>query len=398
VADRAGVQRLAVTAVFGMMGLGVGTWAARIPAIKDSLHLSPGILGLALLGSAAGSVLTMPAAGAILATRPPRRVVEVGLLALGGLLPVTTFASSAWQLFVVLAGWGAGLGVVDVGINTEAAAVQDRRGRSLMSGFHAGYSIGGLVGAGLGGIAAAAGMSARTDFFITGAVILLVGGISAQTFTARPKQRHAPGQRQRAARWPQWSWALVCLAVMAFGSFLAEGAANDWSAVYLHSSLGASVGLAAVGYTVFSATMTGGRLVGDRLADRLGPSRLVRLSAGVAAMTFGGALLIGQVWSAMAGFAVLGAGLSVVVPLVFTAASRLGRSGPNLALATSAGHLGVLAGPAIIGGLAELIGLPAALGTVVVLCTMIAVLAHFVLPQRSPVAGPPAPPQEILVR
>ena len=397
-ADRAGVQRLAVTAVFGMMGLGVGTWAARIPAIKDGLHLSPGILGLALLGSAAGSVLTMPAAGAILATRPPRRTVQVGLLALGGLLPVTTFASSAWQLFAVLACWGAGLGVVDVGINTEAAAVQDRLGRSLMSGFHAGYSIGGLVGAGLGGIAAAAGMSARTDFFITGAVILLVGGINAQTFTTRPKQQHAPGQRRRAARWPQWSWALVCLAVMAFESFLAEGAANDWSAVYLHSSLGASVGLAAVGYTVFSATMTGGRLVGDQLADRLGPSRLVRLSAGVAAVTFAGALLIGQVWSAMAGFAVLGAGLSVVVPLVFTAASRLGRSGPNLALATSAGHLGVLAGPAIIGGLAELIGLPAALGTIVVLCTMIAVLAHFVLPRRSPVAGPPAPPQEILVR
>jgi MFS family permease len=392
------VQRLAVTAVFGMMGLGVGTWAARIPAIKDGLHLSPGILGLALLGSAAGSVLTMPAAGAILATRPPRRVVQVGLLALGGLLPVTTFATSAWQLFVVLAGWGAGLGVVDVGMNAEAAAVQDRLGRSLMSGFHAGYSIGGLVGAGLGGIAAAAGMSARTDFFITGAVILLVGGISAQTFTTRPKQQHAPGQRQRAARWPQWSWVLVCLAVMAFASFLAEGAANDWSAVYLHSSLGAPVGLAAVGYTVFSATMTGGRLVGDRLADRLGPSRLVRLSAGVAAVTFGGALLIGQVWSAMAGFAVLGAGLSVVVPLVFTAASRLGRSGPNLALVTSAGHLGVLAGPAIIGGLAELIGLPAALGTVVVLCTTIAVLAHFVLPRRSPVAGPPAPSQEILVR
>jgi len=397
VADRADVQRLAVTAVFGMIGLGVGTWAARIPAIKDGLHLSPGILGLALLGSAAGSVLTMPAAGAILATRPPRRVVQVGLLALGGLLPVTTFASSAWQLFVVLAGWGAGLGVVDVGINIEGAALQDRVGRSLMSGFHAGYSIGGLVGAGLGGIAAAAGMSARTDFFITGAVILLVGGISTQTFTARPKQQHAPGQRHRAARWPQWSWVLICLAVMAFGSFLAEGAANDWSAVYLHSSLGASVGLAAVGYTVFSATMTGGRLVGDRLADRLGPSRLVRLSAGVAAVTFAGALLIGQVWSAMAGFAVLGAGLSVVVPLVFTAASRLGRPGPNLALVTSAGHLGVLAGPAVIGGLAELIGLPGALVIIVVLCTMIAVLAHFVLPRRSPVAVPPAPPQEILI-
>ena len=393
---------MAVTAVFGMMGLAVGTWAARIPAIKDSLHLSAGILGLALLGPAVGSVLSMPATGAILASVPPRRVVQAGLVALGGLLPVTTFASSAWQLFAVLAGWGAGLGIVDVGMNTEAAAVQKRLGRSIMSGFHAGYSVGGLVGAGLGGIAAAAGLSARANFAIIGAVVLIVGGVSAQTFTTKPTQpasaQHGPGQRPRVARWPQWSWVLVCLAAMAFASFLAEGAAGDWSAVYLHSSLGAPLGLAAVGYTVFSITMTGGRLVGDGLADRLGPRRLVRLSAGAAAVCFGVAMLIGQVWSGLAGFAVLGAGLSFVVPLVFTAASLLGRAGPNLALVTSSGYLGVLAGPAIIGGLAELVGLPLALGgTVVVLASLIAVLAHFVLPRQPVVAGPP-PPQEILVR
>src|SRR5215469_3665794 len=118
-----------------MLGLAAGTWAARIPAIKDGLHLSAGILGLALLGPALGSLLAMPAAGAILATVPPRRVVQAGFLALGGLLPVTTLASSAWQLLAVLAGWGAGLGVVDVGANTEAAAAQNRLGRSVMSGF-----------------------------------------------------------------------------------------------------------------------------------------------------------------------------------------------------------------------------------------------------------------------
>jgi MFS family permease len=397
VADRGGTPRAAVAAVFVMLGLATGTWAARIPAIKDALHLSPGLLGLALLGPALGSVLAMPAAGAALATVPPRRIVQLGLLALGGLLPLTTLASSAWQLFAVLAGWGAGLGVVDVGMNTEAAAVQDRLGRSVMSGFHAAYSVGGLAGAGLGGIAAASGVSARADFLITAGVVLVAGGASAQAFSSRPVH-HAAGQRARPSRWPQWSWALACLAAMAFGSFLAEGAANDWSAVYLHSSLGAPVGLAAVGYTVFSATMAGGRLAGDRLADRMGPARLVRLSAGVAAASFGAALLIGQVWAGMAGFAVLGAGLSVVVPLVFSAASRLGRPGPNLALVTSSGYLGTLVGPAIIGGLAEVAGLPAALGSVVVLSGLTAVLAHFVLPRNAPAAGPPPPPQEVLIR
>jgi MFS family permease len=183
------------------------------------------------------------------------------------------------------------------------------------------------------------------------------------------------------ARWPQWSWALICLAVMSFASFLGEGAATDWSAVYLHSSLGASAGLAAAGYTVFSCTMTGGRLAGDRLAEKFGPARLVRCSAGMAAGGFGAALLAGRVWSALAGFAVLGAGLSVVVPLVFSAAARLGRAGPNLALVTSSGYLGTLAGPALIGGVAQAIGLPAALGIVVILCVLTAALAGVVRPR-----------------
>ena len=176
--------RAPVTIVFGVLGLSSGTWAARIPAIKTALGLSPGVLGLTLLGPALGSVLAMPVAGAILATVPPRRVVQCGLLFLAGMLPLTTVVSSPWQLFAVLAGWGAGLGVVDVGINIEGAAVQDRLGRRTMSGFHAAYSVGGLVGAGLGGIAAASGVTARADFIAAGVVVLLAGGISAQLFSA----------------------------------------------------------------------------------------------------------------------------------------------------------------------------------------------------------------------
>ena len=382
--------RAPATIVFAVLGLSSGTWAARIPAIKSALHLSPGVLGLTLLGPALGSLLAMPLAGAVLATVPPRRVVQCGLVFLAGMLPLTTVVSSPWQLFAVLAGWGAGLGVVDVGINVEASAVQDRLGRPAMSGFHAAYSVGGLAGAGLGGIAAASGITARADFLTAGVVVLLAGGISARFFSAAQPAHHDAGpsaQRPKVRRWPLWSWVLICLAAMSFGSFLAEGAATDWSAVYLHSSLGAPVGLAAVGFTVFSLTMTGGRLVGDRLAALAGPARLVRLSAGMAAGGFAAALLVGQVWSALAGFALLGAGLSVVVPLVFSAAAATGRPGPNLALVTSSGYLGVLAGPALIGGVAQLTSLHAALGIVVILCAMCAVLAGFVLPRSAPDPG-----------
>lgn len=387
--------RAPVTIVFVTLGLSAGTWAARIPAIKAALHLSPGILGLCLLGPAAGSVLTMPLAGAIMATVPPRRVVQGSLLLLAGMLPLTTVVSSPWQLFLVLAGWGIGLGVVDVGMNLEGAAVQDRLGRRTMSGFHAAYSVGGLAGAGLGGIAAAGGVSPRADFILAGAVVLLAGGVAAQLFAAARPVRHPPGElaeRPKVSRWPLWSVALVCLALMSFGSFLAEGAVTDWSAVYLHSSLGAPVGLAALGYTVFSCTMTVGRLGGDRLADLAGPARLVRLSAGLAGVGFAVALLIGRVWSGLVGFALLGIGLAVVVPLVFTAAAGTGRPGPNLALVTMTGYVGVLAGPALIGGVAQVIGLHAALGIDVILCMMCAGLAGFVRPRAQPPGAGGRPP------
>ncbi len=385
---RAARPQAAVTVVFFLLGGAGATWAARIPAVKAGLHLSAGALGLALLGPAVGSVLAMPVSGAVLASVAPRRVVQIASLAVAGLLPVITVAGSTWQLFAVLAGWGTGIGVIDVGMNTEAARVQDRLGRRIMSRFHAAYSVGGLVGAGLGAAAAASGVSAQANLSIA-ALVVAIGGLgAAQAFVGEPSLRAGTRQRQRRRRRPQWSWTIMALAAMAFGSFLAEGAANDWSAVYLHSSLGASVGLAAVTYTVFSTAMASGRLVGDHLANRAGPVRLVRLSAGVAAVSFAAALLAGQVWSGLAGFAVLGAGLSFIVPLVFTTASQLGRTGPNLAFVTSCGYTGMLVGPGLIGGLAQAFGLPGALGVVVVASASIAVLAGAIRP-RPAAAAPP---------
>jgi len=339
-------------------------------------------------------VLTLPATGALLAAVPPRRVVQLGLLMISVLLPLTTFASSAWQLFAVLAGWGAGIGVVDVAMNTEAAAVQDHLGRTTMSSFHAAYSAGGLAGAGAGAAAAAAGLSARANFTLAALVIVVVGAGSAQAFASKPAA-HTVAHGRRS-RWPAWSWTLACLAVVACGGFLAEGAASDWSAVYLHSSLGASPGLAAVGYALFSCTMVTGRLAGDRLTDWAGPARLLRSSAAIASVSFLVVLLIGQVWAGLVGFAVLGAGLAVIVPVVFTAASRLGVPGPNLALVTSSGYLGMLVGPALIGGLAQAIGLPAALGTIVIITGLTAILAGAVRQRTSPATSPhPEPAQDL---
>ncbi len=387
-----------MTVVFCALGAGSGEWAARIPAFKSGLHLSAGELGLVLLGPAVGAVLAMPVTGAMVATVAPRRIVQAAFIPFGGLLAVLSLAGSAWELFVILLGWGAALGTIDVAMNTEAAALQDRLGRLVMSRFHASYSIGGLVGAGTGALAAANGVSVAANFLIAGVVVAVVGALAGEAFAvsgARAGPVSPPGtepsarEPRAAVRRPQLSGVLVALAAIAFGCFLAEGAANDWSAVYLHASLGAGPGLAAVAYTAFSCAMAAGRLFGDHLAERIGPVRLVRISATTAAVGFGAALVAGQVGGALAGFVLLGLGLSVVVPVVFTAASRLGRPGPSLATVSSCGYLGLLVGPALIGGLAEAVGLPGALGIVVVLSSATAVLAGAVATGRG--TAPPSP-------
>jgi len=270
-------------------------------------------------------------------------------------------------------------------MNVEAAALQDLVGRRIMSRFHAAYSLGGLAGAGGGALAAATGLSVRANFLIVGVSVLTVGVVASSAFSrtpVRPIVAPASESPVRSPRRPKLSWSLVGLCTIAFGCFLAEGAVNNWSAIYLHSSLKAGAGLAAVAYTAFSCAMAAGRLCGDHVAERFGPVRLVRFSAATAAIGLTIALVLGQVAAAMVGFVLLGLGMSFVVPLVFTASSLLERPGPSLATVNSFGYLGLLIGPALIGGLADAVGLPGALGVIVAVCAVTAVLAGAVAPRR----------------
>jgi MFS family permease len=379
-------HRTAVTIVFLLMGSVAGTWAARIPEVKAHLHLSAGVLGLALLGPAAGAVVAMAVVGALLVKVKPRRIVGVMFIPLGGLLCVLSFVGSPWQLFVTLVGWGAAMGTIDVAMNAEGAALQDAVGRRIMSRFHAAYSLGGLAGAGGGALAATTGLSVTVNFSVVGALVLAFGMAASSAFSKTPV-RSEPGSSPQAEptgspRRPKLSWSLVALSVIAFGCFLSDGAVNNWSAIYLHSSLKAGAGLAAVAYTAFSFAMAVGRLIGDHLAERIGPVRLVRCSAATATVGFAAALATGQVVAAMAGFVLLGLGMSFVVPLVFTTSSQLERPGPSLATVTSFGYLGLLIGPALIGGIADAVGLPMALGVIVAVCAVTTILAGAVAPKR----------------
>ncbi len=374
-----------MTAVFFLVGSVSGTWAARIPAIKAHLHLSAGILGLALLGPAVGTVIAMTVVGAVLVKVKPRRIVGAMFVPYGVLLYTLSLVRTPWQLFATLLGWGAAVGTIDVAMNIEAAVLQDLVGRRIMSRFHAAYSLGGLAGAGGGALAAATAMSVTVNFLIVGGLVLTLGVTASSAFSrppVRPGLTAASLSQVRSLRRPKLSWTLVGLSTIAFGCFLADGAVNNWSAIYLHSSLKAGEGLAAVAYTAFSCAMAAGRLVGDHMAERIGPVRLVRYSAATATVGLAAALAVGQVAAAMVGFVLFGLGMSFVVPLVFTASSQLERPGPSLATVNSFGYLGLLIGPALIGGIADAVGLPAALGVIVAVSAITTVLAGVVAPKR----------------
>jgi MFS family permease len=371
--------RGAVTAIFFLCGLLFGTWAARIPAIRDRLALSDGELGLALAFLPVGAILAMPLAGAFAARAGSRRATRVAF-ALGCTAVGTVAFAPSLVAFAALAGVvGVGIGSCDVSMNVHGVTVERRYGRPILSTFHAAFSLGGLAGAALGALAAGAGVDVRLHLAVVGAVCGTVGLVWSRRFLAASADASA-AQDPVFVRPPRSLWALGALA---FACLVIEGAAADWSGVYVKDELGTGPGVAALGFTAFSVTMTLGRIFGDRLVTRFGSARLVRAGGVVAAVGFGAALAISEPVAALAGFACLGAGMSSVIPIVFRAAGQTPgiASGVALSAVTSVGYLGFVAGPPAIGAIAELIGLPAALGVLVALAAAVAALAGTTSPR-----------------
>jgi MFS family permease len=366
--------RVAVTVVFLLNGLIFGSWAARIPAVRERAGLSDGELGIALAFVAAGAILAMPLAGAIAARYGSRRATRASL-ALACLAAATIALSSSLVALCALAlVAGMALGSLDVTMNVHGVTVERRYGRPILAGMHAAFSGGGLIGGALAALAAAAALDVRAHLALVAAASAAIGLIVSRRLLASSEDA-SDGREPVFARPPRRLWAL---GLLAFSCLLIEGASADWSAVYLHSEVGSTAAVAALGFTAFSVTMTLGRIGGDRLVARLGPLTVVRAGGLVAAGGFGLALLVGSPAAGIAGFALIGAGLASVVPIVFRAAGGVqGMSaGVGLAAVSSMGYLGFLAGPPAIGAVAELTGLATALVLLVVLALAVSSLAR----------------------
>ncbi len=372
--------RLAVVVAFLVSGAAFANWAARIPAVKDDVGLSTGELGIALLGPAIGSLVSMPLAGVLMVRHGSRVVTRVTLVLFCAVLPLPALARSLPALLAALVLLGVGNGALDVAMNGQAVAVEQRYGRPLLAGFHGIWSLGALSGALTGGVAAAAGLAPLPHLVLAAALLLAVGAAATRWLLPAVADR----VERPSLRLARPSRVLALLSAIAFCGLLCEGAAYDWSAVYLRDSLGASEGLAVSGYVAFALTMTGGRLVGDAVRARVGSRLLLGCAAAVAAAGLGAGLALANPVAAVAGFALLGVGLSCLVPIVLSAAGSASGlpAGAAIAAISTVGYLGFIVGPPLIGGLGELTTLPAALGVVVALTALVALMA-WLLPERA---------------
>lgn len=382
--------RVAVYGLFFLAGMAMGTWTARIPAIKAGLRLSNGELSIGLLGIAVGAITGTQLVGRLVDRYGSRRVAVPMAVVSGVALVAPAYAVNLATLTLALFTFGGVLGTLDVAMNANAVVVERVYGKPLMSSFHAVFSVGGFAGAAAGGLFAQYGLSPQITFAALGAVILAIALLCAR-WTVRDEPSHSgptaetSGERLRR---PRIGSGVLLLGVLAFCCMIGEGAAADWSSVYLRDNLGSSPGLAAAAYAAFSITMTAGRLAGDRLAARLGPVALVRGCGVLAGTGLGVSLLLDDPMAGVTGFGLFGAGLSCIIPQVFSAAGHRdpAQAGRALATVASLGYTGFLTGPVIIGALAELITLPHALLAPAVLALFVAVAASSL---RSPSPGRP---------
>jgi predicted MFS family arabinose efflux permease len=284
-------------------------------------------------------------------------------------LALLPLAGGFVSLTAAFAGFGVASGVLDVAMNTEAVAVEGRFGRRVMSAMHGAWSVSVLTGAALASAGLAAGIPIRIHLPMIGALLV------AASF---PLLRWLPASREAideatTTRGPQgrsWSGRIVLLCLIGFASFMSEGIAADWSAVYLRESVRASAAIAGLGVVAFSAGMTTSRFLGDRLSTRFGPARIVRVGASLAGVALAASLLTGGTAPSIAGFALVGLGLGPVVPLAFSAAGTIARPRGRTALAVvvTSGYLGSIVGPLAVGLVADRVSLRVALVVPVLMC------------------------------
>ena len=368
--------RTAVAAAFLIHATVSGTWAPRLPAIKESLGLSDGELGTALVGLAIGLVVGTRVAGAPIDRWGSRPFMRAGFPLLAGTLLLPGLADSGLTLFAALLVLGVASGSLDVAMNAQGIEVERTLGKPILAGLHGLWSVGLGVGAAGAALAAAAGLEPLPQFAIVAVLLAVASLISLRGLLPAEHQVREEHEREVVAS-VRWTLPLALLGVITFCSFVGEGSASDWGPVYMTQELGTSQALGALAFAAFAVTMAGTRFMVDSLRTRFGNVALVRTGSLVAAAGLGLGLLIHEPAATIAAFALLGLGLASVVPIAFAAAGEIDprATGRLVGRVATVGYVGTVAGPIAIGWLAEATSLRTSLGLVVLLAILIASLS-----------------------
>ncbi|QOF79965.1 MFS transporter [Variovorax sp. 38R] len=370
--------RWASRAQFFASGFIFATWGVHVPTVKAHYAIDEAQLGLAMLAAGAGAMVGLTSAGRWIGRHGPRRMAAlcgcIYALLIAGLIAMPGYAA----LLGLLAVFGLVTSVFDVAINAEAAQLELRGNQPLMSGMHGMFSLGGMVGAASGSAALAAGMAPQTHLWTVAVVMIGVVAIASTRMLPTPT---APADGTAAAdhgfRLPRG--VLAVLGVLAALGLIAEGAIYDWSVLYMQQELGSPQQQAALAYASFSAAMAAARFGGDAMRARFSPTALLRGSGLLAAAAMTLVLLTDLPWLALLGFAGVGVGFANVVPILFGASARVPGVAPanGIAAVSAIAYLGFMAGPAVIGLLARVSSLTAALYVVVAFAAALAASAKF---------------------
>ncbi len=378
--------RLAVSVLFVLAGAVMGGWAGRIPSVRDQLGVSNGEWGLIVLAAPVGVLASLLVLSRVIdrtGARTPSVAGAVGMLVL---VPIAALATEPWLLIVCLLVLGLAQGLLFGPMNALAVEVERGYGRSIISSFHFWYSggqfLGGLLGVAAGMLQFSAALQLAASSLLLAALFLVTLRFLPDTHRAGPADPVLPDSPEAApARSGVRTWTpqLLLLAAIALLTSVNEGGAVQWSALY-SVELGGGVALGSLTLVCYSLAIAAARLVGDQVVETIGRRRFLQLSAAISVLGLGIGLLTGTVAGALIGFACLGVGSGCIVPTVMTLAGNQ----PELPSATAVALISIgqwpafLLGPPIIGGLAELFGLRAALAVVVLSAAVIIVLASFV--------------------
>ncbi len=342
---------VALRVQFFVMGVLFASWGVHVPTVKAHYGLGEQGVALAMLASGVGALAALAHAGRIVGRWGPRVIAAVMGCASAASVAALIATPHYAALILAMLVFGSAGSLFDVSLSTEASEIERQTGQPLMSGFHGMFSVGGMVGAGFG--AAAPSLSLTPQ----GHLLVATGLSAAAVLLAARSMLPLPEQHDEAAHHPLSlpRGPLLLLGVLAAMGLIAEGAIYDWSVLFMKQDRATDASTAALAYASFSAAMAAGRFGGDWVRARVKPRRLMRASGVLAAAGMALVLAVNSPAVSLAGFALVGLGLSNVVPMLFSAASQVPGISPahGIAAVSGVGYLGMMAGPPLIGLIAE---------------------------------------------